>query len=103
MTIKDRNVILAYFTIVSKQCVTNTCEKLFFLLYRWEPGSVVNLAAMFKDVPLTSDELKFVIEKVLRMFGDLELSDIPALVYQLLLLCTKVRCLLLILIDGFNN
>ncbi|XP_052249477.1 Fanconi anemia group I protein-like isoform X2 [Dreissena polymorpha] len=56
---------------------------------RWDPKSVINLAAMFKDVPLSNEELKFVIEKILRMFGELDMSDIPALVYQLLLLCTK--------------
>jgi Fanconi anemia group I protein len=45
---------------------------------------------MFRDVPLTNEELKFVIEKVLRMFRELDMGDIPALVYQLLLLATKV-------------
>ncbi|XP_053406526.1 Fanconi anemia group I protein-like [Mercenaria mercenaria] len=56
---------------------------------KWDPGSVVNLASMFRDVPLTNEELKFVIEKVLRMFRELDMGDIPALVYQLLLLATK--------------
>ncbi|XP_052773916.1 Fanconi anemia group I protein-like [Mya arenaria] len=56
---------------------------------RWSAGSVVHLAAMFKDVPLTSDELRFVLEKVLRMLPELDMGDIPALTYQLLLLSTK--------------
>jgi len=45
---------------------------------------------MFKDVPLTQDELRFLLEKVLRLLPDLDLADIPALTYQLLLLATKV-------------
>lgn len=52
---------------------------------------MVHLAAMFKDVPLTSDELRFVIEKIMRAFTDLDIQDLPALVYQLLLLSNKVR------------
>ena len=50
---------------------------------------------MFRDVPLTSEELRFVIEKIVRLFRDVEMSDMPALVYQLLLLSTKVMALLL--------
>lgn len=56
---------------------------------KWEPNSVIHLAAMFRDVPLTSEELRFVIEKIVRLFRDVEMSDMPALVYQLLLLSTK--------------
>ena len=32
------------------------------------------------------------IEKIVRLFHEVELSDMPALVYQLLLLSTKVCC-----------
>ena len=53
---------------------------------------MIHLAAMFRDVPLTSEELRFVIEKIVRLFRDVEMSDMPALVYQLLLLSTKVCC-----------
>ena len=53
---------------------------------------MIHLAAMFRDVPLTTDELRFVIEKIVRLFREVELSDMPALVYQLLLLSTKVCC-----------
>ncbi|XP_048249251.1 Fanconi anemia group I protein-like isoform X2 [Haliotis rufescens] len=56
---------------------------------KWNPQSVLHLAAMFRDVPLTQDELKFVLEKVLRGMRDLDLQDLPALVYQLLLLAAK--------------
>lgn len=45
---------------------------------------------IFRDVPLSSEELQFVVEKVLRMFTKLDLQEIPPLVYQLLLLSAKV-------------
>uniref|UniRef100_A0A7N6BGL1 FA complementation group I n=1 Tax=Anabas testudineus TaxID=64144 RepID=A0A7N6BGL1_ANATE len=43
----------------------------------------------FRDVPLSSEELQFLVEKVLRMFIKLDLQEIPPLVYQLLLLSAK--------------
>lgn len=46
---------------------------------------------MFKDVPLTDQELQFVLEKIIRQFDDLDLRDLPSLAYQLLLLCSKVK------------
>ena len=61
-----------------------------FVLCRWDAGSVVHLAAMFKDVPMTQDELQFVIEKLLRLLGELDLQEFPPLVYQLLILASKV-------------
>lgn len=44
----------------------------------------------FRDVPLSSEELQFLVEKILRMFTKLDLQEIPPLVYQLLLLTAKV-------------
>uniref|UniRef100_A0A8C8VDP1 FA complementation group I n=1 Tax=Pelusios castaneus TaxID=367368 RepID=A0A8C8VDP1_9SAUR len=41
------------------------------------------------DIPLSAEELQFVVEKVLRMFSKLDLQEIPPLVYQLLLLSAK--------------
>ncbi|KAJ7376921.1 hypothetical protein OS493_031515 [Desmophyllum pertusum] len=43
----------------------------------------------FRDVPMTSDELRFVMEKIVRAMKDLDLQELPPLVYQLLLLSTK--------------
>uniref|UniRef100_A0A672KZB6 Fanconi anemia group I protein-like n=1 Tax=Sinocyclocheilus grahami TaxID=75366 RepID=A0A672KZB6_SINGR len=42
-----------------------------------------------RDVPLSAEELQFLIEKILRMFLKLDLQEIPPLVYQLLLLTAK--------------
>lgn len=44
----------------------------------------------FRDVPLSPEELQFLVEKVVRMFTKLDLQEIPPLVYQLLLLSAKV-------------
>ena len=51
---------------------------------------VLHMAAMFKEVSLTSDEIQFVMEKVLRMMNNIDLQELPPLVYQLLVLSTKV-------------
>lgn len=44
----------------------------------------------YRDVSLSSEELRFLVEKVLRMFTKQDLQEIPPLVYQLLLLSVKV-------------
>jgi len=56
---------------------------------RWDPQCAIHLAAVFRDVPMTSDELRFVMEKIVRAMRDLDLQELPPLVYQLLLLSTK--------------
>ncbi|XP_077861464.1 Fanconi anemia group I protein-like, partial [Saccoglossus kowalevskii] len=56
---------------------------------KWHPDCVTHLAAMFRDVPLTNEELQFVIDKILRMFKSMDLQELPPLIYQLLLLSTK--------------
>ncbi|XP_030586920.1 Fanconi anemia group I protein [Archocentrus centrarchus] len=66
-----------------KQLINSLCSS------RWDPQCVIHLTTMFRDVPLSSDELQFVVEKVLRMFTKLDLQEIPPLVYQLLLLSAK--------------
>ncbi|CAN9499146.1 unnamed protein product [Ophioblennius macclurei] len=66
-----------------KQLINTLCSS------RWDPQCVIHLTTMFRDVPLSSEELQFVVEKVLRMFTKLDLQEIPPLVYQLLLLSAK--------------
>ncbi|XP_028390855.1 Fanconi anemia group I protein-like isoform X2 [Dendronephthya gigantea] len=56
---------------------------------KWHSSCVIHLVNMFREVTLTNEELKFVIEKILRMFKSLELEEVPPVVYQLLILCTK--------------
>ncbi|KAK9394051.1 Fanconi anemia group I protein [Crotalus adamanteus] len=66
-----------------KQLINTLCSS------RWSPQYVIHLTSMFRDVPLSKEELQFVVEKVLRMFSKLGLQEIPPLVYQLLLLSSK--------------
>ncbi|KAM7414315.1 hypothetical protein PAMA_019233 [Pampus argenteus] len=66
-----------------KQLINSLCSS------RWDPQCVIHLTTMFRDVPLSSEELQFLVEKVLRMFSKLDLQEIPPLVYQLLLLSAK--------------
>ncbi|KAK1160832.1 Fanconi anemia group I protein-like isoform X1 [Acipenser oxyrinchus oxyrinchus] len=66
-----------------KQLINSLCSS------RWDPHCVIHLTSMFRDVPVTVEELQFVVEKVLRMFSKLDLQEIPPLVYQLLLLSAK--------------
>ncbi|XP_042351654.1 Fanconi anemia group I protein [Plectropomus leopardus] len=66
-----------------KQLINSLCSS------RWDPQCVIHLTTMFRDVPLSTEELQFVVEKVLRMFAKLDLQEIPPLVYQLLLLSAK--------------
>lgn len=56
---------------------------------RWNPQCAIHLAAIFRDVPMTSGELQFVMEKIIRSMKDLDFQELPPLVYQLLLLSTK--------------
>ncbi|XP_021263129.1 Fanconi anemia group I protein isoform X2 [Numida meleagris] len=66
-----------------KQLINTLCSS------KWDPQSVIHLANMFRDIPLSGEEVQFVVEKVLRMFSKLDLQEIPPLVYQLLLLSAK--------------
>ncbi|NXF57801.1 FANCI protein, partial [Ciccaba nigrolineata] len=66
-----------------KQLINTLCSS------KWDPRSVIHLANMFRDIPLSGEELQFVVEKILRMFSKLDLQEIPPLVYQLLLLSAK--------------
>ncbi|NWH71056.1 FANCI protein, partial [Piaya cayana] len=66
-----------------KQLINTLCSS------KWDPQSVIHLANMFRDIPLSGEELQFVVEKVLRMFSKLDLQEIPPVVYQLLLLSAK--------------
>ncbi|XP_046850469.1 Fanconi anemia group I protein-like isoform X2 [Xenia sp. Carnegie-2017] len=56
---------------------------------KWHPNCVIHLANMFREVSLSDSELKFVIEKVIRMFKELDIEEIPPVVYQLLILCSR--------------
>lgn len=56
---------------------------------RWAPSVALHMASLFKDIVMSQEELKFLIQKILRLFPDIELADQPAVVFQLLVLCGK--------------
>ncbi|GFS07746.1 fanconi anemia group I protein-like [Elysia marginata] len=56
---------------------------------RWAPSVALHMASLFKDIILSQEELKFLIQKILRLFPELELADQPAVVFQLLILSGK--------------
>ncbi|XP_043345653.1 Fanconi anemia group I protein isoform X2 [Cervus canadensis] len=66
-----------------KQLINTFCSG------RWDHQYVIQLTSMFKAVPLTAEEVEFVVEKVLKVFSKLNLQEIPPLVYQLLVLSSK--------------
>ncbi|XP_043934143.1 Fanconi anemia group I protein [Protopterus annectens] len=66
-----------------KQLINSLCSS------RWDHHCVIHLTSMFRDVPVSTEELQFIVDKVLRMFSKLDLQEIPPLVYQLLLLSAK--------------
>ncbi|XP_018427387.1 PREDICTED: Fanconi anemia group I protein [Nanorana parkeri] len=66
-----------------KQIINSLCST------RWDPKCVIFLTSMFRDVLLSTEELQFVAEKVLRLLSKLDLQEMPPLVYQLLLLSAK--------------
>uniref|UniRef100_M3ZFI5 FA complementation group I n=1 Tax=Xiphophorus maculatus TaxID=8083 RepID=M3ZFI5_XIPMA len=66
-----------------KQLINSLCSS------RWDPQCVIHLTTMFRDVPLSAEELQFLVDKVLRMFFKMDLQEVPPLVYQLLLLSAK--------------
>lgn len=67
-----------------------------FLLNRlcsgaWPPNAVIRLANAFRMVEMTPEQLRFALDKLLRSLNEIALEEMPALVYQLLLLSSKVR------------
>ncbi|KAL5471599.1 hypothetical protein EMCRGX_G029727 [Ephydatia muelleri] len=56
---------------------------------KWDPGCVLHIANMCREIPLSPEELKFVVKKLFRETVSLPISEVPALIYQLLVLSTK--------------
>ncbi|XP_072255232.1 Fanconi anemia group I protein [Pyxicephalus adspersus] len=82
-----------------KQIINSLCSS------RWDPKCVIFLTSMFRDVLLSTEELQFVVEKVLRLLAKMDLQEMPPLVYQLLLLSAKgsKRIILEGIITVFND
>ncbi|XP_067128123.1 Fanconi anemia group I protein isoform X2 [Centruroides vittatus] len=58
-------------------------------LNKWEPECAVQVASTFREIALSNEELQWLIEKLLKVLQEVEIQEIPTLVYQLLLLSSK--------------
>ncbi|KAL1915527.1 uncharacterized protein VTP21DRAFT_6651 [Calcarisporiella thermophila] len=56
---------------------------------KWPPTLVVTLANIFREIPLTDDQTRMVVEKVIKSLSVVDVNEIPPLVYQLFLLSQK--------------
>ncbi|CAG5131997.1 unnamed protein product [Candidula unifasciata] len=56
---------------------------------RWTSAVTIQMAPVFQEIDISLEELRFVIEKIVRMFSEIDLPDQPALVFQLLRLSAK--------------
>lgn len=60
----------------------------------WEPKWATPLARILSEIPLDASELELAIPKMMRVLPNLELTEVPPLVYQLLLFsnqeCTEI-------------
>ena len=56
----------------------------------WPLSAITKLANMFRDIQMTAEQYRFVVDKMIELLGKLDVEELPPLVYQLLLLSTKV-------------
>ncbi|XP_037000930.2 Fanconi anemia group I protein [Artibeus jamaicensis] len=84
---KKENLAYGKDELSGEECKTQLINTLCSA--RWDQQYTIQLTAMFRDVPLTAEEVEVVTQKVLEMFPKLNLQEIPPLVYQLLILSSK--------------
>ena len=51
---------------------------------------MLSLIPVFRDVALSGDELRLVMEKTIRLLPDVPLDELPPIIFQLLLLAKQV-------------
>lgn len=51
---------------------------------------MVHLATTFRDITMTLPEMQSVVKKIVKEMKAIDLQELPPLVYQMLLLSTKV-------------
>ncbi|XP_064381889.1 Fanconi anemia group I protein-like isoform X2 [Halichondria panicea] len=68
---------------------------------RWDPSCVLHVTDMCKDIAMSEDELKFLIQKILQIMESLPVTEIPPLIYQLLSLSKKGHKMLIL--DGIKS
>ncbi|XP_077563840.1 Fanconi anemia complementation group I isoform X2 [Haemaphysalis longicornis] len=52
----------------------------------WEPKWAMPLARILREIPLDASEVQLAVPKMIRLLPNLELAEVPPLIYQLLLL-----------------
>lgn len=57
----------------------------------WPPSCVVRIAAMFRDVPLSVEQQSLPIDRLIRCINEMDIDELPPLIYQMLLLANKVH------------
>ncbi|RHZ81659.1 hypothetical protein Glove_117g487 [Diversispora epigaea] len=72
---------------------------------KWHESNVLSLAGEFRDIVMNDDQLKFVIEKIMRHFDSMGVNGTPPLIYQMLLLSKKGQKHLIIkgICEYFNS
>ncbi|XP_059486131.1 Fanconi anemia group I protein-like [Neocloeon triangulifer] len=63
----------------------------------WRPQNITMIAAMFRELPVAGDEFKQVVDKLLDGLDELEASEVPPFVYQMLRLCSHQHFLLVLM------
>ncbi|CAG8645561.1 11884_t:CDS:2, partial [Acaulospora morrowiae] len=56
---------------------------------KWNPSNVLSLTGEFRDIVMTNEQLKFIVEKIMRQFDLMDVNGMPPLIYQMLLLSRK--------------
>ena len=70
---------------------TYVSNKWIYIILRWHPHTILHLAGVFKDISLSKEELLYIIEKIIATFEEISADELPPLIYQLLVLSSKVR------------
>jgi fanconi anemia group I protein len=58
---------------------------------KWPSACTARIVDVLRDIEMSSEQLSFVIKKATENMTSIEPEELPPLVYQLLLLSTKVR------------
>lgn len=89
-------IVLSWHVPFPPQPLMNFC-------FRWTSAITIQMAPVFQEIDISLEELRFVIEKIVRMFSEIDLPDQPALVFQLLRLSAKVSNSYLFFIYWYNK
>lgn len=84
---KKENLVYGKDELSGEECKTQLIETL--CSGRWDQQYVVQCPSTFKDVPLTAEEVGFVVGTQLTMSSKLNIQEVPPWVYRPLVLSSK--------------